>query len=126
MIRHIMEGLHQGTAPDDLSHRQVDKGHAVPADVGNSMADVNVRYEAPGFRRQWRLVTCMVFADRAVSTSRYLTTLYNATTILTITTGVVFASAVIFLLLLGAAAGFTRHRCSGTLSGVLVLPFTMS
>jgi hypothetical protein len=171
MILQIMEGLHHGTAPDDLSRRKVDEGQAESVNVDESTPDVDVRYRAPRSRGQVRLVTGMVYANRPWSlfpkfrttvatafatgayglifttlwelgdayrvgrlitlmiaalfiligwiiiahdlweshrgsTSQYLTTLYNVTTILTITTGVVLAYVVIFLLLLFAAAVF--------------------
>jgi hypothetical protein len=51
----------------------------------------------------WIIISHDLWEPHRKASSQYLTTLYNATTILTITTGVVFAYAAIFLLLLTAA-----------------------
>lgn len=54
----------------------------------------------------WITISHSLWQPHRAGSSRYLTLLYNTTTVLTITVGVIFAYTVVFLLLLGASTVF--------------------
>lgn len=58
---------------------------------------------AMGILIAWIIISHGLWEPHRDATSQYLTTLYNSATLLTITTGVVFAYVLVFLMLLSAA-----------------------